>query len=254
MGASLSGMSLHGGVLPYGATFLIFSDYMRPAIRLAALMQRHVIYVFSHDSIGLGEDGPTHQPIETLAALRAIPGLTVIRPADAAETVEAWKIAVTHSQGPVALSLTRQKVPFLDRAQFAPASGLARGGYVLRGADGGVPEIVLIASGSEVHIIVKAQDELRAKGIRARVVSMPSLELFQKQPPAYRSEVLPADVSLRLAVEAAHPMPWYRIVGDRGEVIGIERFGASSPYERIYQEFGLTPAKVVEQALQMLGR
>jgi transketolase len=253
MGASLSGMSLHGGVLPYGATFLIFSDYMRPSIRLAALMHRHVIYVFSHDSIGLGEDGPTHQPIETLSSLRAIPGLTVIRPADAAETVEAWKIAVSHGQGPVALSLTRQKVPFLDPSRFASASGLSRGGYVLRDADG-EPEIVLIASGSEVQLIVKAQDELRAQGVRARVVSMPSMELFMSQPLAYRAEVLPDNVPLRIAIEAAHPMSWYRLVGDRGVVIGIERFGASAPYERIYEELGITSEKVVEQALQMLGR
>jgi transketolase len=253
MGAAVSGISLHGGLIPYGATFLIFSDYMRPAIRLAALMERHVIYVFSHDSIGLGEDGPTHQPIETLAALRAIPGLTVIRPADAAETVEAWKVAVTHRHGPVALALTRQKVGFFDRSQFAAAQELRRGGYVLRDADG-QPEILLIASGSEVHIIVAAQAQLQARGIPARVVSMPSLELFAAQPRDWRAAVLPPNVPWRIAVEAAHPMPWYRWVGDQGAVIGIERFGASAPYERIYEEFGLTPAHVVDKALQMLGR
>ena len=252
MGAALNGMALHGGVVPYGATFLIFSDYMRPSIRLAALMHRHVLYVFTHDSIGLGEDGPTHQPIETLAALRAIPGLTVIRPADAAETVEAWRTAMLHRHGPVALALTRQKVPLLDRTRFGPADGVARGGYILADAEGGRPQVILLASGSEVQIAIEARDRLAAEDIRVRVVSMPSLELFARQPSAYRAQVLPPEVRARVAIEAAHPMPWYRWVGDRGSVIGIERFGASAPFQRIFEEYGLTPGHMVERAKQLL--
>jgi len=253
MGASVSGMALHGGVIPYGATFLIFSDYMRPSIRLAAMMRLHVIYVFSHDSIGLGEDGPTHQPVETLAALRAIPGLTVIRPADSGETVEAWRTAIVRAHGPVALALTRQKVAFLDRARYAEPSGVARGAYVLRDTGRGEPELILLASGSEVQIAAAAQEELANNGVRVRLVSAPSLELFAEQPAEYRDSVLPPSSPLRIAIEAAHPMSWYRWVGDRGTVIGIERFGASAPYERIYQELGLTPERVVREARTLLG-
>jgi transketolase len=254
MGAALTGMALHGGILPYGATFLIFSDYMRPSIRLAALMKQHVIYVFSHDSIGLGEDGPTHQPIETLAALRAIPGLTLIRPADAAETVEAWRVAVGHRDGPVALVLTRQTVPFIDRAGRAPASELVRGAYVLAEAEGGRPDAIVLASGSEVAIALDAQRRLLEQRIRVRVVSVPSLELFARQPADYRRTVLPPGVPHRVAVEAGHPMPWWRWVGACGDVIGIERFGASAPYQRIYEEYGLTARHTAERVRTLLGR
>jgi transketolase len=254
MGAALNGMALHGGIIPYGATFLIFSDYMRPPMRLAAMMRQHVIYVFTHDSIGLGEDGPTHQPIEQLAGLRAVPGLVVIRPADSGETVEAWRLAIARRDGPTALVLTRQKVPFIDRSRFAPGSGVANGAYVLADASGGAPELILMASGSEVAIVLAAQEKLNALGIRTRVVSVPSLELFDQQPMAYRDHVLPATVTHRIAIEAAHPMPWYRWVGDAGAVIGLERFGASAPYERIYEELGLTPERVVARALRLLGR
>jgi transketolase len=247
MGSIMNGMALHGGIIPYGGTFLIFSDYMRPPIRLAAIMHRHVIYVFTHDSIGLGEDGPTHQPIEQLAALRAIPNLTVIRPADATETVEAWRTAMTHTTGPVALVLTRQKLGFIDRSVYASAEGVARGAYVLADAEGAAPAVVLMSSGSEVALCMKARERLAADGIAARVVSVPSLELFWKQDAAYRSEVLPAGVP-RVAIEAAHPMPWYRLVGESGAVLGLERFGASAPYQRIYEELGLTVDKLVETA------
>lgn len=253
MGTILNGLALHGGIIPYGATFLIFSDYMRPPIRLAALMELGVIYVFTHDSIGLGEDGPTHQPIEQLAGLRTVPELVVIRPADAGETVEAWRVALERRHGPTALALTRQKVPFLVRDRLAPAAGVSRGGYILSDPDAGRPDVILLASGSEVHLVLAAREPLRALGIRARVVSMPSLELFAQQPAAYRDEVLPPGLRHRLAVEAAHPMPWYRWVGDAGEVLGLARFGASAPYEQIYQELGLTPENIVARVRAMLA-
>src|SRR5881628_1961193 len=253
MGAILNGLALHGGVRPVGSTFLIFSDYMRPPIRLAALSHLPVIYVFSHDSIGLGEDGPTHQPIEQLAALRAIPNLVVIRPADATETVEAWRMAILSRNGPVALVLTRQKVPVIDRAKYAPANGLRLGGYVLADAGGAKPAIVLLASGSEVELALGAYERLIAEGIAARVVSVPSMELFARQPQEYREAVLPPAVAARLAVEAAAPQPWYRWVGDRGAVLGLERFGASAPYQRIYQELGLTVDNVVKRAKELLA-
>jgi len=252
MGAILNGLALHGGVRPVGSTFLIFSDYMRPPIRLAALCGLPVIYVFTHDSIGLGEDGPTHQPIEQLAALRAIPDLVVIRPADATETVEAWRLAILSQSGPVALVLTRQKVPVIDRARYAPANGLRLGGYVLADAGGAKPAIVLLASGSEVELALGAYERLTAEGIAARVVSVPSMELFARQPQEYREAVLPPAVAARLAVEAAAPQPWYRWIGDRGAVLGLERFGASAPYQRIYQELGLTVDNVVRRAKELL--
>jgi transketolase len=254
MGAAMNGMALHGGIIPYGGTFLIFSDYMRPPMRLAALMKQHVIYVFTHDSIGLGEDGPTHQPIEQLAALRAIPGFTLFRPADANETAEAWAAAIETTHAPVALVLTRQNVPTLDRSKLGAASGLARGGYILADAEGGDPEVVLIASGSEVHIVLDARDRLEKEGVRARVVSMPSIERFEAQPREYRDSVLPPAVRKRVAMEAAATMPWYRLVGDEGSVIGLDHFGASAPYQKLYQEFGLTPEHAVQKALEMLGR
>ncbi|MBA3497697.1 MAG: transketolase [Gemmatimonadales bacterium] len=254
MGSVMNGMALHGGILPYGATFLIFSDYMRPPIRLAALMERQVIYVFTHDSIGLGEDGPTHQPVEMLALLRAIPHMTVLRPADANETAEAWRVAIAHRHGPVALALSRQNLAVVDRSHFGPASGVARGAYVLSEAAGGKPEAILLASGSEVEIVLAAQEKLAAREVPVRVVSAPSLELFAREDEGYRNEVLPPGVRRRVAVEAAHPMPWYRWVGDQGEVIGLTRFGASAPYERIYRELGLTPDAVVARVERLLGK
>jgi transketolase len=252
MGGILNGMALHGGFIPYGATFLVFSDYMRPSIRLAALMGAHVIYVFTHDSIGLGEDGPTHQPIEHAAALRAIPNLTVIRPADATETVEAWKVAIQH-HGPVALLLSRQNVAVLDRAKLAPASGLARGAYALDKA-AETPDVILIASGSEVEVALAAQGLLAGKGVQARVVSMPSWELFEAQPQAYKDAVLPPAITARLAIEAGVPMGWARYVGPSGGVVGIQRFGASAPYKVLWEKFGFTGPAVAARALELLGR
>jgi transketolase len=253
MGSMLNGMSLFGGIIPYGATFLIFSDYMRPPVRLACIMGRHVIYVYTHDSIGLGEDGPTHQPIEQLSTLRAIPEMTVIRPADASETAEAWRAALKHKKGPVALVLTRQKLSFIDRSKYASASGLARGAYVLADAPGGTPEIVLISSGSEVALILDAQKKLEADGVRARAVSMPSHELFARQDQAYRDSVLPRGVK-RIAMEAAHPMSWYRWVGDDGVILGLERFGASAPAATIYEHLGITVNRMVETAKALVGK
>jgi transketolase len=245
MAGIMNGMALHGGVIPYGGTFLVFSDYMRPAIRLAALMEQHVVYVFTHDSIGLGEDGPTHQPIEHLSALRAIPNLLVIRPADSAEVAEAWKVAIEHRGGPVALVLTRQKVPFLERDAAHPAEGLARGAYVLREGTREELDAVLLASGSEVAVALAAQKLLHDAGLSVRVVSMPSHELFARQPQEYRMAVLPPAVP-RVAVEAAHPMSWYRWVGETGRIVGIERFGASAPYQRLFQEYGITAENVAD--------
>jgi transketolase len=252
MGAVLNGLAYHGGFIPFGGTFLIFSDYMRPAIRLAALAQLKVIYVFTHDSIGLGEDGPTHQPIEQLATLRAMPNMTVIRPSDPTETVEAWRAAIRHKHGPVALVLTRQKVAVIDRSRHAAATGLHRGGYVLAEAPGGQPEVMLLATGSEVEIALGAFDRLGTEGVRARVVSMPCLEYFARQPLAYREEVLPPAVTQRIAIEAAASQSWYRWVGERGVIVGIDRFGASAPYQRIYKEFGLTVENVVTQARTLI--
>ena len=249
MAAALNGIALHGGFIPFGGTFLIFSDYMRPSIRLAALTHLHPIYVFTHDSIGLGEDGPTHQPIEQLAALRVIPNMTVIRPSDPTEVVEAWRAAILNRSGPVALVLTRQKVQMVDRSKYAPAAGLHRGGYVL--ADSSDPEVVLIGTGSEVEIVLGAFERLKADGRRPVVVSMPCMEFFAKQSQSYRDSVLPPGVP-RIAVEAAAPQSWYRWVGENGAIIGLERFGASAPYQRIYQELGLTVDRVVETALKLL--
>jgi transketolase len=254
MAGILSGMALHGGIIPYGGTFLVFSDYMRPSIRLAAMMEIPVIYVFTHDSIGLGEDGPTHQPIEQLAALRAIPHLTVIRPADASETVVAWRVALERCEGPVALLFTRQSLPVLDRAILAPADGLARGAYVLAEAAGGQPDVILIATGSEVHPTLAARERLAEQGVRTRVVNMPSWELFERQPQFYRDAVLPPEVTARLAIEAGVPQGWHRYVGDGGDVIGIERFGASAPYKVLWEKYGFTAENIAARALEMLGR
>ncbi|MFN8570574.1 MAG: transketolase [Gemmatimonadaceae bacterium] len=248
MGAMMNGMALHGGVIPYGGTFLVFSDYMKPAIRLAGLMHQRVIYVFTHDSIGLGEDGPTHQPIEHLTALRCTPNVTVLRPADAAETAEAWRVAIQHTSGPVALALTRQKVKFIDHPRRAPVTEVARGGYVLVECSCGRPAVVLLASGSEVELILAAQQRLDDEfDICARVVSMPSHELFLAQSDEYRAGVLPEGIP-RVAVEAAHSMSWSRFLGDRGVMIGVDHFGASAPYQKLYAEFGLTVQHIVDVA------
>jgi transketolase len=253
MAGIMNGLALHGGIIPYGGTFLIFSDYMRPSQRLAALMHQRVIYVFTHDSIGLGEDGPTHQPIEQLSALRAIPNFTMIRPADANETAEAWRVALKHKDGPVALALTRQKLGWIDREKYGAASGLAKGAYVLADVPGGAPDVVLMSSGSEVALVLAAQSKLAESGVRARAVSMPSHELFARQPLAYQLDVLPPG-SKRIAIEAAHPMSWYRWVGTEGIVMGIDHFGASAPYAEIYKGFGLTVDKLVEAARGLVAR
>ena len=253
MGGILNGMAL-SGLVPYGATFLIFSDYTRPTIRLAALMEVRSIFVFTHDSIFLGEDGPTHQPIEHLPALRAIPNLCLIRPADANETAVAWRVAIERRGGPVALALTRQSLPVFDREKFASAEGLARGAYVMAREKGDSPEIILIASGSEVALALEACEKLSAEGISARAVSMPSWDLFEKQPPAYKDEVLPPSVTARLAIEAASPFGWDRYVGPRGAVIGMTRFGASAPFKVLAEKFGFTAAGIVRQARELLGR
>jgi transketolase len=254
MGSIMNGMALHGGLIPYGGTFLIFSDYMRPPIRLAAMMGLKVIYIFTHDSIGLGEDGPTHQPIEQLAALRAIPNLTVLRPCDANETAEAWRFALEHKEGPVALALTRQGLPILDRKKFESAKDLHRGGYVLSDDGDKQPDIILMGSGSEVHVAIEAANKLREKGVAARVVSMPSWELFDKQPEAYRDQVLPPEINTRVAVEAGATQGWHRYLGNKAAVIGIDHFGASAPYKILYEKFGITADRVVEKALQLLGK
>lgn len=250
MAAIMNGMALHGGIRPYGGTFLIFSDYMRPSVRLAAFMHQPVIFIYTHDSIGLGEDGPTHQPIEQLSALRAIPGLTVMRPADANETAVAWRVAVEHQHGPVALVLTRQKLGLVDRAGYASAEGVARGAYVLADPDGGrAPQVVLMSSGSEVALVLQAHEKLIADGIASRVVSMPSMELFAEQSAEYQASVLPGVP--RVAIEAGHPMSWYKWVAGNGEILGVTRFGASAPYEKIYDELGLTVTRVVETAKRL---
>ena len=247
MGGILNGMALHGGFRPYGSTFLVFSDYMRPSIRLAALMEQPVIYVFTHDSIFVGEDVPTHQPVEHIASLRSIPGLTVLRPADANETVAAWHTLLEHRAGPVALLLSRQKLPVLAEVD---AGGVARGGYVL--ADAEDPQVILIGSGSEVETILGAQELLAEEGIAARVVSMPSWELFEAQPQEYRESVLPPGVTARVAVEAGVPLGWERYVGSQGAIVALDRFGASAPYKVLAEEFGFTPETVVARAKTLL--
>ena len=254
MASLMNGMGAHGGVIPFGATFLVFSDYMRPAIRLAALMNQQVIYVFTHDSVGVGEDGPTHQPVEHVAALRAIPNLVVIRPCDANETAQAWRLALETKDRPVALVLTRQNVPTLDRSRFAPAQGLHQGAYVLLDPPRGQPDIILIASGSEVHLIIEAAEKLQEQDVNARLVSMPSWELFDRQPPAYRASVLPSSCRARLAVEAGISQGWHRFVGDAGDVIAVDRFGASAPGGVVMRELGLSVDHVCRRALALLDR
>ena len=253
MGAIVNGLAAHGATIPYGSTFLIFSDYMRPPIRLAALMGLHVVHVFTHDSIALGEDGPTHQPVEQLAALRAIPNLTVIRPGDANETAVAWRVALETRDRPVALVLTRQALPTLDRSRYAPADGLRRGAYVLADAPDGRPDLVLMASGSEVGLILSASERLHAQGIAVRCVSMPSWELFDDRPQADRDAVLPPSVKARLAVEAGAAQGWHRYVGDAGDVLSVDRFGASAPGNEILQQYGLTVGNVCARAQTLLA-
>jgi transketolase len=251
MGGIMSGMSLHNGLRPYGGTFLVFADYLRPALRVACLMKLPVIYVFTHDSIAVGEDGPTHQPVEHLATLRAIPGLTVIRPADASETAEAWRQAVKATNGPVALILSRQKLPVLEpnNSEY----GLADGAYILSDSDG-KPDIILIATGSEVHLALAAQRLLTQQDIAARVVNMPSWELFEKTPKEYQDRVLLPDVSVRLAVEAGIPQGWERYVGNSGDIVGITGFGASAPGDTVMQKFGFTPENIVQKSIDLLKR
>ena len=255
MTAILTGLAHHGGVIPFGATFLTFSDYMRPGIRLAALSAARVIYVWTHDSIALGEDGPTHQPVEQLASLRAMPNLLVLRPADANETVEAWRIAMRHTAGPVGLVLTRQKIPVLDRTMLAPAAGLARGAYVLlEGNPGSAPELILIATGSEVSLVLEAHRRLASEGVRSRVVSMPSWELFEAQSAEYRNAVLPPAVRARVSVEAASPFGWERYVGPEGAILGVNGFGASAPGPEVMARHGFTVEHVVVAAKAVLAR
>ncbi|SCE61296.1 transketolase, partial [Streptomyces sp. Termitarium-T10T-6] len=250
MGAILNGIALQSLTRPYGGTFLIFSDYMRPAVRLAALMKLPVTYVWTHDSIGLGEDGPTHQPVEQLAALRAIPGLDVVRPADANETSVCWRTVLEHHDRPAGLALTRQPLPVLERGadSCAPASGAARGGYVLADSRGETPDVILVGTGSEVHIALEARELLAADGVDARVVSMPCREWFADQPDAYQDEVLPPGVRARVSVEAAVAQGWRDVVGDAGRMVSLEHFGASAAYQRLYEEFGITPRAVAEAA------
>jgi transketolase len=253
MGAILSGMALEGGLIPYGGTFLIFSDYMRPSIRLASLMGLRVIYVFTHDSIGLGEDGPTHQPIEHLAALRAMPNLTVIRPADANETREAWLLAVSRTSGPTALALTRQSVPTLDRTRFASAAGTRKGAYVLADLGRGKLKAILMGSGSEVTILLEAGERLAKDGLAVRLVSFPSWELFAAQSAAYRDSVLLPEVRARVAIEAGVPQGWDRWVGPEGVVLGLDHYGASAPYQDLYRHFGLTADAVIRAVRRLMS-
>ena len=252
MGAVVNGMAVHGGVIPYGGTFLVFSDYMRPAIRLSALSDYPSIWVFTHDSIGLGEDGPTHQPIEQLTALRTIPKLVVIRPADANEVSESWRLAISRRDGPTALALTRQNLPTLDREVFSSASGLQRGAYVLADLGEGRPEIILMASGSEVSLIIEAGKRLAAEGVNVRLISFPSWELFAAQDQEYKDSVLMPNVHARLSIEAGISQGWDRWVGDRGTIISIERYGASAPYETVYEKFGLSVENVIDHAKGIL--
>jgi transketolase len=253
MGAALNGMSLVK-VRPFGATFLTFSDYMKPPIRLSAIMELPVIFVYSHDSIGLGEDGPTHQPIEQLPALRAVPGLMTLRPADANEVVEAWKVIMQLHHEPAALILTRQAVPTLDRTKYAPASGVAKGAYILADAPGGKPDVILMATGSEVALCVDAYEKLKAEGIKARVVSMPSWDLFEHQDRDYREKVLPPEITTRIAVEQASTFGWSQYVGFKGRVLGMHTFGASAPLKELQKKFGFTPDAVVSAAREMVAR
>ena len=251
MGAVLNGMALSNYLIPYGATFLIFSDYMRPPLRLAAIMKIRPIMVYTHDSIGLGEDGTTHQPVEQLIGLRTVPNITVIRPADANETAQAWRVAIKHNEGPVAIVLTRQGIPIIDQEKYGKAKELEKGAYILSDSDG-EPDIILLATGSEVHLILEAQEKLKEDGIKARVVSMPSWSLFDKQSAAYRESVLPKHIRKRLAVEAGSPVGWLKYVTDEGDVLGIERFGESAPGDEVMKEYGFSVENVVKRSKALL--
>jgi transketolase len=253
MGAAMSGMA-ECRLRPFGGTFFNFCDYMKPAVRLAALMELPVIYVFTHDSIGLGEDGPTHQPIEQLASLRAMPNILVLRPGDANEVVESWKLAMQQNHRPTALVLSRQAMPTFDRTKFAPASGVARGAYVLSDAPGGKPDVILIGTGSEVGLCVATQEKLVAEGIKARVVSIPSWELFEEQDAAYKESVLPAAVTARVSVEMASAFGWERYTGPKGKIVGMRTFGASAPLKDLLKKFGFTVENVVAAAKKSLGK
>ena len=249
MGGILNGMAYHGGLLPFGGTFLIFSDYMRPTIRLAAMAGLQVIYVFTHDSIGLGEDGPTHQPIEQLPSLRLIPNLVVIRPADANEVRVAWKVAINRKDGPTALILTRQSLPIIDRDKFPSEENLEKGAYILKDSEG-IPDIILMASGSEVHVALDTSEILEQKGLKVRVVNFPSFELFELQEESYRCQVLPNKVQKRVAIEAARGMCWYKYIGSEGLIISMETFGKSAPGKVLFQHFGFTPESVAEKVIK----
>jgi transketolase len=253
MAAILSGMALHKGVRPYGGTFLVFADYCRPAIRLATLMKVPVIYVFTHDSVAVGEDGPTHQPVEHLAALRAIPGLTVIRPADATETAQAWRLVIQNVNGPVALILSRQNLPVLPQRLGYPAAELRKGAYILSDSNG-TPDVILIGTGSEVHLCLEAQSILATRGVKSRVVSMPSWELFDRTPQSYKDTVLSPQVTARVAVEAGIGMGWERYIGNSGAMIGINRFGASAPGATVMDKYGINVSAIVAKALEFLNR
>ena len=252
MGSIINGMAYHGGLIPYGGTFLTFSDYMRGAVRVSALSRLHTVWVWTHDSVWLGEDGPTHQPVEQLAALRAIPNLTVIRPADANETSAAWKVAVEHSEGPVALILSRQGLPILDQDAYGRAENVAKGAYVLSDSDS-QPEVILIASGSEVSLAMRAQKLLIERGVQARVVSMPSWELFEQQERSYKNQVLPPEIRARVVIEAGVSMGWHRYAGDMGRFVCQDTFGASAPYNVLVEKFGFTPERVVNEALKAIS-
>ena len=253
MGAALNGLAV-SKIRPFGGTFFNFSDYMKPAIRLAALMEIPSIFIYTHDSIGLGEDGPTHQPIEQLAGLRAIPGLMVLRPADANEVVEAWKIVMQHQNGPAVLVLTRQALPTLDRTKYASAAGVSKGGYVLADSPGSKPEVILMGTGSEISLCVAAYEQLTAEGVKTRVVSMPSWDTFEQQSDEYKKQVLPPDVKARVSVEQASTFGWDRYVGPTGQMIGMHTFGASAPIKDLLNKFGFTADHVVKAAREAIAQ
>ena len=254
MGSIANGIAIHKGLLPFASTFLVFSDYMRPAIRLSALIKLHVIYVFTHDSIALGEDGPTHQPIEHISSLRLIPGLTIIRPADANEVTEAWKTAVERKNKPVALILTRQTVPVIDREKYASQEGLKNGAYILADSLKGYPELILMATGSEVHIALEAYERLSAENINVRIVSMPSWEIFEEQSEEYKNKILPPAVKKRISIEAGVTLGWYKYIGSDGTAIGIDHFGASAPGEILLKKFGFTSENIIDKAKMLLRK
>jgi transketolase len=254
MGAVLNGLTAHGGVRPFGATYLTFYDYMRPAVRLSAMMELPVIYIFTHDSIAVGEDGPTHQPIEQLFGLRSVPNLTVIRPCDANEAREAWRVALQNTNGPTCLVLSRQDLPILDRQKYASAKNLEQGAYTISDSQGGNPELILIGTGAEVHLALEAQLILADLDIRARVISMPSWDLFAAQPESYRQSVFPDTIKARIAIEAGSTLGWERWVGDQGKIIGIDHFGISAPAKFLFNMFGFTVDNVVKTARKLLGR